>query len=341
MISKEVKIFTLKIINNAIKAGARKKEAVKIINISIRTLQRWESSVEDKRTFIVKNPPNKLSCEEREEIIDICCSDRFKDLSPNIIVPLLADDGQYIASESTMYRILKTEKLLQHRTNCQPINRYKPPVLQANGPNQLWSWDITYLKTSIRGKFFYLYLFMDVWSRAIVGWSIYENQSSELAAQLISDICLANNVSSVNLHSDNGGPMKGATMLATLERLGVVPSFSRPSVSNDNPYSESLFKTVKYNAGYPPNYFNSREEAIEWFTKFTNWYNETHLHSGIKFVTPMQRHRGEHVALLQKRTETYSKAKLENPIRWSRNTRNWKQKEIVYLNPSKEKSEAA
>ncbi|VAW51319.1 Mobile element protein [hydrothermal vent metagenome] len=204
-------------------------------------------------------------------------------------VPKLADEGRYLASESTFYRVLKAEKQLQHRQKSKPVRQVKKPrALTATGANQLYCWDITYLPTQVLGLFFYLYLVMDIYSRKIVGWQIYERESSALAADLMTDICQRESVkpNQVILHSDNGSPMKGATMQATLQALGVVPSFSRLSVSNDNPYSESLFRTLKYRPEYPENAFGDLSAARIWVKGFVGWYNDEHLHSSIKFITP-------------------------------------------------------
>lgn len=323
-------------INIAINNGARKETACKSIDLNIRTFERWENNTfGDKRSIIMKNPANKLTDAERLRVLSVCCSEEFKDMTPNEIVPLLAQKGVYIASEMSFYRILKNENLLQHRSNCRPAKkRKKPDEHKATGPNQVWSWDITYLPSSVKGIYYYLYMFEDIWSRAIVGWAIYENESAENAAEIMENICRIHNIENVVLHSDNGGPMKGATMLATLQRLGVVASFSRARVSNDNPYSESLFKTLKYKSDYPK-YFASIADAEEWITGFVEWYNNEHLHSGIKFVTPMQRHTGEDKIILEKRRATYLIAKQKKPERWAGNTRNWNWEENVFLNPEK------
>lgn len=326
----------IELIIEATESGARKHRACDILEMPMRTLERWaKNSSGDKRISVKNIPPNKLTEKEIKEIESICCSSRFKDLTPNEIVPILAEEGVYIASERTYYRVLKYKSLLAHRSASSPSKkRNKPEELKATGPDQVWSWDITYLLSDIKGKYYYLYMFEDIWSRAIVGWEIYEKESSEYASELMSRIYREKNISGVTLHSDNGSPMKGATMLATLQRLGVVPSFSRPSVSNDNPYSESLFKTVKYMPGYPKT-FASVVEAREWMKKFVEWYNNEHRHSGIKYVTPMQRHTGKDSALLKIRKETYKKAKQKHPERWSKNTRNWDRIEEVHLNPDR------
>ncbi len=178
---------------------------------------------------------------------------------------------------------------------------------------------------------------MDIFSRKIVGWQVYEEESSAQAADLMTDICTREDIErhQITLHSDNGIPMKGATMLATLQQLGVVPSFSRPSVSNDNPYSESLFRTLKYRPEYPENPFTDLTDARNWVQVFVQWYNEEHLHSAIKFVTPGQRHRGEDRQILNDRKQVYLEAKSKNPNRWSGDIRNWDRIEKVYLNPEK------
>jgi len=229
---------------------------------------------------------------------------------------------------------------LKHRQKAKPANPPKKPTpLVATGPNQIYSWDITYLPTLVKGVFFYLYLVMDIYSRKIVGWQVYAEESSALAADLMTDICRCEGVSphQVTLHSDNGSPMKGATMLATLQQLGVIPSFSRPSVSNDNPYSESLFRTLKYRPEYPEKPFADLAAARQWVEGFVQWYNHDHQHSAISFVTPQQRHTGEDVAILQQRKEVYQQARINHPERWSGDIRQWNRIEKVYLNPEKSK----
>ena len=315
--------------------GARKHKA------SLRTLERWEKpqGSEDKRHGAVRPPhPRQLSGEERRTILATVNDTIYCDLPPSKIVPLLADEGRYIASESTIYRILRDEKQLAHRQKSKPATRHKPTAYTASAPNTVWSWDISYLPTLVQGLYFYLYLVLDIFSRKIVGWSIHEEQSAELGAALIKQACLDEKVSRAQLvlHSDNGKPMKGATMLATLETLGVIPSFSRPSVSDDNPYSESLFRTVKYHPTFPiETRFATIYDARIWMGKFVRWYNTEHLHSSLKFVTPHQRHTRQDKLILQKRHNVYQMAKQQKPERWSGNTRNWSLTQFVTLNPNK------
>jgi putative transposase len=204
-----------------------------------------------------------LTIEERDLIVSISNEEQYKALPPSQIVPKLADRGIYIASESSFHRVLKAANQLQHRGKAlAPQKRSKPNSYQALKPNDVWSWD----------------MMIDIYSRKIVGWEVHETESAEFAAALINRACLAEGAcrNGLVLHSDNGGPMKGATMLAKLQWLGVVPSFSRPSVSDDNPYSESLFKTLKYTPAYPSKPFEDLQAARKWVHTFVGWYNEEH-----------------------------------------------------------------
>jgi transposase InsO family protein len=253
-------------------------------------------------------------------------------------VPALADKGEYIASESTIYRILREENQLRHR------GRSKPPVKKiatthiAAGPNKVWSWDITWLPGMILGMYFKLYLVLDIYSRKIVGWEVWEEEKGEYAAILIEKAVFSEKTygKPLVLHSDNGSPMKSATLLVTLERLGVAASYSRPRVSNDNPYSESTFRTLKYRPGYPYKGFASIEEAREWVLSFVDWYNNHHHHSGIKFVTPNERHSGKATDIVSNREKVYAAARQRNPRRWTKDLRNWRLPELVALNPTDE-----
>ena len=329
----------IELVKEAVMSGARQSKACKAINISARTLQRWQKADvgEDQRRGPHSEPSNKLSKEEREKVLEIAGSKEFRNMSPKQIVPTLADNGQYVASESTFYRILKEAGQLKHRGPSRPRRHHKPKELTATGQNQVYSWDITYLKSPIRGQFYYLYLFVDVWSRKIVGWTVADREHSDISSELIERICEKENVcpGQLALHADNGGPMKGATMVATLEKLGVLPSFSRPAVSNDNSVSESLFRTLKYRPWFPKRPFKDINEARDWVTAFVYWYNREHLHSSIGYVTPYQRHEGLDKEILKKRRRVYEEARKRNPKRWSRGTRSWARVKVVTLNPTK------
>jgi transposase InsO family protein len=330
------------LLKEATSAGARLKPACAVLGLSERTVQRWQDGDGvrgDQRPDRQFEPANKLSEDERSQLLTVANCAEFGHLPPSQIVPRLADRGQYIASESTFYRVLRMENQLTRRRADRPSQkRSKPRALSATAPNQLYSWDITYLPTRTSGLFFYLYLFMDIFSRKIVGWQVYEEESSVLAGDLMRDICRRENLSpnQVVLHSDNGGPMKGATMLATLQALGVMPSFSRPAVSNDNPYSESLFKTLKYRPVYPDKPFDCLSAARTWMADFVRWYNVEHRHSAIQFVTPAQRHAGLDGTLLNNRSAVYEAAKARFPQRWSGSIRNWQPVQVVHLNPAQQ-----
>lgn len=283
-------------------------------------------------------PGNAFSVEERARVLAVANSAPYANLAPGQIVPTLADLGIYIGSESTFYRIFKANNLLVHRSKSSPRKHVKPDELLAISPNQIWSWDITFLRAEIRGIFYYLYLPMDIFSRMIVHWEIHESESADLASEMITRACEKQGIKrgQITLHSDNGGSMKGATMLSTLQWLGVVPSFSRPSVSDDNPFSESLFKTLKYCPSYPEGgRFASIEAARVWVEKFVYWYNFVHLHSGINWVTPASRHARIDQAILDQRKVVYELARKQNPARWSKQTRDWSCPNIVELNPGR------
>ena len=336
----EVRQRMIGLIEQAHQDGARYKMACEVVGIDVRTYQRWKQQSVDKRTTAVKKPVNKLTELERKQIIKTANEPEFKQLSPAKIVPKLADQGLFIASESSFYRVLKQAGQTTHRQNSKPKRTIpKPRALTATGPNQVYSWDISYLKTQVKGMYLYLYLMLDVYSRKIVGWQIHYEESAEHAAQLLKHVCSQENISKneITLHSDNGSPMKGMTMIAMLEHLGVIASFSRPAVSNDNPYSEAMFRTLKYCPKYPAQGFKDITEARAWLSEFVHWYNTEHMHSSIGFVTPEQRHSGEDKAILENRTKVYQQAKQKHPERWSGNIRNWDYIDEVHLNPDNQK----
>ena len=335
--------MAMTLIDAAVTAGARQRLACGVLGISCRTLRRWQAGVDDladKRRGASGHANHALTVEEKAEIVAVCNRTEYQSLPPSQIVPDLADKGQYLASVASFYRVLHERNQVNRRGKAEPPRHIpKPQAWVATKPNEVWSWDITFLQTDIRGVFLRLYMIVDVFSRLVVGWEIHEDEKAEHASRLIEKACLKHGVNpnQLALHSDNGSPMKGATMLATLQRLGVVPSFSRPSVSDDNPYSESLFRTLKYSPAYPSQPFANLEQARQWVHTFVNWYNNEHRHSGIKFVTPAQRHDGKDQQILENRQAVYEAAKLTRPDRWrNRSTRNWERTEKVWLNPPKE-----
>jgi len=321
--------------------------ACQVLKISTRTYQRWTRTgvvCKDQRPEAIRPvPANKLTPEERQRVLDVCHQKKNASLPPSQIVPKLADQGRYIASESSFYRILHEAQEQHHRGRSQKPRKSIPPKgFCATDPDQVWSWDITWLPAAIRGSFFYLYMIVDVFSRKIVGWEVFDRECSSYAASFVYKAVLAEGCvfKPLVLHSDNGSPQKGFTLNAKLDALGIMASFSRPRVSNDNPYSEALFRTCKYRPDYPKCGFEKIEDARSWVSQFVHWYNDIHRHSAIRFVTPNQRHQKEDLQILQRRQAVYEKAKSRNRNRWSGATRNWEYIDHVWLNPPKTESDA-
>jgi len=340
MISTPNRVKAIELIDEAVNNGAARARACEELGISDRTYRRWTAGggvQEDSRPDAKRvAPANKLSVDEREAILDTCNQSEFAHLPPGQIVPILADRGEYIGSESSFYRVLHDAQQQTHRGRSKaPQAQHKPTSHCATAPNQVWSWDVSYLPSPIRGEYYYLYLILDIFSRKITGWEVHECESGDNAAALVHKAVLKELCAKqpLVLHSDNGAIQKGSTLRAKLEFLGVTSSFSRPRVSNDNPYSESLFRTCKYCPQYPADGFESLVTAREWMSSFVEWYNDEHRHSGIKHVTPSQRHEMKDDELLRKRDALYQAAKQKNPLRWSGSTRNWDRVNEVWLNP--------
>lgn len=338
---------TMALFNAAVTSGARREPAADILQINLRTLQRWQPKgmgtlLLDQRPLASRpTPHNKLSDDERTAIIKMANSVEYASLPPSQIVPKLADLGVYLACESTLYRILHAEGLLQHRGNSRKPQPGKMATTHiATAINQVWMWDITWLPTNVKGKYYYLYQVVDLYSRYGVAWEVHEVESGELAALLMQQAVLREktqlNQQPLVLHSDNGSAMKSKTLCAKLTDLGVIKSHSRPRVSDDNAFIESFFRTLKYCPKFPRKGFASIEAARVWTQDFMQWYNHEHQHSKISYVTPFQRHQGVDKALLAARKEVYEAAKQRNPSRWSGKTRNWEHISSVTLNPEAE-----
>lgn len=329
--------------DEAVTAGATRYNVAALLELSERTLKRWRHAngtvVEDQRPLVIPAAqPHRLSDAEEIAILEVCNKPEYQSLPPSQIVPLLADQGIYLASESSFYRVLKKHRQQQYRGRMKPPRQVPQPTsFTATGPNQVWSWDISYCPSVVRGQHWYLYLIMDIYSRKIVAWEAHEVESGELAKQLVVRALLREKCGQTPpvLHSDNGAPMTSYIFKTRLAELGMLMSHSRPRVSNDNPYSESLFRTVKYCPQWPTKGFASLTVLRDWMLAFEQGYNEQHLHSGINFVTPADRHRGVDEARLTQRHAVYEQAKALNPRRWSGETRNWEVTGPVALNPSK------
>jgi transposase InsO family protein len=332
----------LALVDEAVTSGARLFMVCRQLVITARMLQRWRKQGheggQDRRVGPRTTPKNKLPEADRTHLLEVLNSAPYRDLSPKQIVPRLADNGIYLASESTMYRVLEAAGQNNHRQPTKPRTNNKPEERVADGPAQLLCWDITYLLTTVRGHFFYLYVFLDIWSRKIVGWGVNDQQCGEFAAELLLATCdgLGVDTDGIVLHSDNGKPMKGSSMLSTMQWLGIVPSFSRPHVSDDNPYVESLFRTLKYRPGGADLRFDSLEDAVRWVEAFVRWYNHEHLHSGIGFVTPNDRHTGRDIPVLQARRRLYKRANRAHPERWTGKVRAWHRTVTVRLHPDRQ-----
>lgn len=330
----------IKLVEEAVASGVSQQLACEEVGISVRTFQRWCKAGKhgaDQRPLSKRpQPANKLTEAERKEILEIVNQAQFKSLPPSQIVPILADQGIYIASESTFYRVMRQAGEQNHRGRCKPPSSKPKSTHCATAPNRVWSWDITYLPGPAKGIYFYLYLILDIFSRDIVGWEVWLEESAEHASQLIRRAVMAQNITRQEeplvLHSDNGSPMKGASMLETLYQLGITPSRSRPRVSNDNP-------TCKYHPSYPIGGFAGINNARTWVKEFVHWYSYNHHHSGIKFLTPHQRHSSQGEEILKKRHQLYEAAKARHPERWARQTRDWTLPNEVWLNPEKSQVE--
>ncbi|MBV5319335.1 MAG: IS3 family transposase [Chlorobium phaeobacteroides] len=323
------------LIEEAHENGARYSKACEVVGISLRTLQRWKRGcLNDRRKGSKKTVPRKVSQEIREEIVAVCNEPRFRDQTPYEIVPQLLTEGRYLASESTIYRILRERDLLHHRSELRVRHRHsKPPERRATGPDQVYTWDITYMGRTIRGLYYYAYVVTDIFDKSIVGWAVHAEESETHSRALFERILKGRRISLKALHADNGHPMKGVSLMALLIDLKVAVSHSRPRTSNDNPYIESLFKTMKYHVTYPKA-FETLEDARQWMGAFVNWYNTEHLHSSIGYITPEQMRTGRAAAIFEQRNATMCQAHTEYPERWrSRPVKQWSVLREVVLNP--------
>jgi transposase InsO family protein len=286
-------------------------------------------------------PVHALSVAERARIIEVANEPRFAATPPARIVPALADEGIYIASESSFHRVLRAHGQMNRRGRAQPPRTLRPPSTHiATHPGEVWCWDVTFLPAQLQGRWFYLYLILDLYSRKVVGFEVHDTDSAEHAAHLARRTALAEGVHAMPLrpvlHGDNGATLKATTVLAMLHWLGIKPSYSRPRVSDDNAFAEALFRTAKYRPEFPLKGFADLDAARRWAMRFVQWYNHEHRHSGIRYVTPAQRHAGQDGRVLAARHAVYRRARDHHPRRWSGNTRNWTPVGVVALNPERD-----
>ena len=324
----------MELIDESVRNGARQRKVCEAMEISTATYRRWQAGkISDKRKGAEKDVPRKLTDSERKEIIEISCDKKHRDMNPYEIHANLLDKGIYVASISSFYRVLKESGLLKHRGNTRPAyKQQRPPEREATGPNQVWCWDITWLKTDIKGIFLFAYVIIDIWDRSIVKWSVHDREDDALARELFEQAIRDNEAPDVFVHSDNGNPMKGATLKAFFEFIGISNSYSRPRVSNDNPFIESFFKTLKYSISYPKAFTNI-ESARTWFADFVDTYNCRHSHSGLNFMTPHQIRTGQYTVIAKNRNTVMQTAFRKNPHRWSCPVKQLPEEHIVVLNP--------
>lgn len=270
-------------------------------------------------TPIAVRPPSPLalSADEEQRVLAHLHSERFMDCSPYQVYAALLDDGVYLCSISTFYRILARHQEVRERRNQLRRPNYTKPELLATAPNQVWSWDITKLKGPAKWTYFYLYVIIDIFSRYVVGWMVAHRESTELAKRLIGESCARQNIreGQLTIHADRGSSMTSKGVEQLLVDLGVTKTHSRPHVSNDNPYSEAQFKTMKYRPAFPSS-FGSQQDARAFCSGFFEWYNYEHYHSGIALLTPASVHTGEAAEIVTKRTQVLQAAFEQNPQRF-------------------------
>ena len=317
MTTQEERQEILQYIDEAKRAGSSERSICDLCGISRKTLQNWKRfGLRDRRKGAARFVPHRLSQEEQERIYKTATSPRFADMAPELIVAKLAEEKTYLASSSSFYRVLRQRKALEHRRESRkPRKGGKPDRIKVTTPNQVWAWDITWLKTEITGLFYYAYTIIDLYDRSVVGWTIENSESDEYARRLFQRVHRDLKVCPQIVHADNGHPMRGVTLAVFLDSLLISRSYSRPRCSNDNAFIESWHKTLKYTVGYPSR-FATLEYARSWFADFVAWYNHEHLHSALGYVTPIQKRTGEAESLYAVRNKTILEARENNPLRW-------------------------
>lgn len=296
-----------------------KSSACQAFNVPRASFYRWGVARPEKICRARPAPERALNQAERQAVLDVLHSDRFVDRSPQETYATLLDEDKYLCSIRTMYRILEDAKEIRERRQQLRHPPVKKPELVATRPNQVWSWDITKLKGPYKGVVFQLYVILDIFSRYVVGWMVASVESARLAEKLISATCEKQNIVGLDLtiHSDRGSSMGSKPVALLLADLGITKSHSRPRVSNDNPFSESQFKTLKYSSEFPDR-FGSIEDARDFCGYFFTWYNTEHRHSGIGLMTPHMVHYGLASKATQSRQSTLSSAYEEHPERFVR-----------------------
>lgn len=289
-----------------------KRKACAMLGIPRSRLYRTENPRSAARTS-----PRALSQPEREAVREELNSERFQDCAPREVYATLLDEGRYLCSWRSMYRILDEHQEVRERRNQLRHPSYSKPELLATAPNQLWSWDITKLLGPTKWTYYYLYVILDVYSRYVVGWMIAERESAALAEELIAQTCARQGIQrgQLTIHADRGSAMTSKPVALLLADLGVTKTHSRPHISNDNPYSEAQFKTLKYRPDYPSR-FGCQPDARAWAKTFFDWYNHDHHHTGLGLLTPADVHFHRALAVLQKRQAVLQDAYAKTPERF-------------------------
>ena len=312
-------------------------EAVGLPRSSLYRSQRQPAVRASTATATRPTPTRALSESEKAAVLALLNGERFQDQAPREVYASLLDDEQYVCHWRTMYRVLAENAEVCERRNQLRHPVYAKPELLATGPCQVWSWDITKLRGSQKGHYDYLYVMLDIFSRYVIGWMIAEVESAELAEQLIAESCAKQGVErgQLTIHADNGGPMTAKSVAVLMADLGVAKSHSRPYQSNDNPYSEAHFKTLKYRPDYPDR-FGSVADARAWAERFFAWYNHEHHHSGLALLTPFDVHYGWTDHVLAKRQAVLDRAYATHPERFVKGSpAPARPPEAAWINPPK------
>jgi len=298
------------------------QEACGVLGVSAASYYRWQRPPVPQPRPKRPTPPRALALSERQAVLDTLRSERFVDRSPaQIAATLLDDDGTYLCSPRTMYRILAAQHEVRERRNQCRRPVYAKPELVATGPNQVWSWDLTKLRGPQKWVYYYLYVVLDLFSRLVVAWMLAHRESGELARDLFARAYDQQGITPGQLvvHADRGSAPTAKTLAQLHGDLGIEPSFSRPRVSNDNPFSESHFKTLKYAPGYPER-FGSYSDGLGWCRGFMGWYNHEHRHAALAYLTPAAVHYGEAESILARRREVLDVAFAAHPERFPNGT---------------------
>lgn len=319
--------------------GVGTSPACKAFGVSRAGLYRRRAKLTAPTTLPQKHPapPRALSVPEKQELLDILHSERFQDQAPQEVYATLLDEERYLCSVRTMYRILEANAEIKERRNQLRHPNYKKPELLAIGPNQVWSWDITKLMGPAKWSYFYLYVILDIFSRYVVGWMVAPGESASLAEQLIGETCAKQNISTgqLTIHADRGSSMKSKPVAFLMADLGVTKTHSRPYTSDDNPFSEAQFKTLKYRPDFPER-FGSIEDARSFCRTFMGWYNDEHKHSGISLLSPTDVHHGNAGKIIATRQTVLNKAYALHPERFVRKKPAHKPMPgAVWINPPK------